>query len=346
MQAFCSRLSIAAPEVHDCNVVRLGTPLEQVLEQIDLAGPAYLLVVDDSGTPAGIISTEDLLLRISSSDGMERLKWSSRPVESILSVLLSMPHSGDGQVITDAASVADLDCTAFHHNGRLHAVATDDDLLVSWRSLEPFLARAARDSVTGLTTRAGFLRTFDCELARARRARKPMSVIMLDVDHFKQVNDLAGHSTGDAVLNLIAAAVCTSVRSYDLVARFAGDEFVALCGDCVPEQVHIPIARIQRAIETLPLPDSFPLPSLTLSIGAASVTTVTGSLTCEHLLERADDCLYAAKRHGRDCAFYVNAGSPESQPALVSTLRAVGTSEIPAALSRQPRSRAEVSPTV
>ena len=346
MQAFCSRLSLAAPELHDCKVIRLGTPLEQVLEQIDLAGPAYILVVDDSDTPAGIISTEDLLLRISSADGMERLKWSSRPVESLLSVLLSMPHSGQGPAVSvSGQSFPDLDCTTFLHNGRLHAVATDDDLLVSWRSLEPFLARAARDSVTGLTTRAGFLRTFDCELARARRARKPMSVIMLDVDHFKQVNDLAGHSTGDAVLNLIAAAVCTSVRSYDLVARFAGDEFVALCGDCVPEQVHIPITRIQRAIESLPLPDSFPLPSLTLSIGAASVTTVTGSLTCEHLLERADDCLYAAKRHGRDCAFSVNVSSPESQPALVTALRAIGT-EIPAALSRQPRPRAEILPII
>lgn len=317
MQAFCSHLSIAAPEAHDCNVVHVGTPLEQVMEQIDLAGPTYVLVVHEGGAPAGIISTEDLLLRISAADGMERLKWSSRPVESILSVVFAASDTGGPPCDLASTATASLDCTSFVHEGSLHAVATHNDLLVSWRALEPFLARAARDSVTGLTTRNGFLRSFDCELARARRARKPMSVIMLDVDHFKQVNDLAGHSTGDMVLNLIAAAVCTSVRSYDLVARFAGDEFVALCGDCIPDQVHIPIGRIQQAIENLPLPDAFPLPRLTLSIGAASVSAVTNGLTCEQFLEKADECLYAAKRHGRNCAFAVDAGLIGDEPTLV-----------------------------
>jgi diguanylate cyclase (GGDEF)-like protein len=141
---------------------------------------------------------------------------------------------------------------------------------------------------------------------------------MIDVDHFKQVNDAAGHATGDAVLNLIAAAVCTSVRSYDLAARFAGDEFVALCCDCVPDQVHIPVGRIQAAVADLPLPPNFPFPRITLSIGAASIATVVSGLTCEELLERADDCLYAAKRHGRNCAFAIDLETAANEPALVT----------------------------
>lgn len=318
MQSFCSRLSLAATEAHDQNVVRVGTTLEQVVAQIDLSGSGYILVVYDDGAPAGVISTEDLLLRISSADSVERLKWSGRPVETILSVQFTVPEAPSTGGSRDHGMSAGLECTTFLYGGKLHALATDDDVLVSWRSLEPFLSRAARDSVTGLTTRNGFLRSFECELARARRARKPLSVIMIDVDHFKQVNDSAGHAAGDTVLNLIAAAVCTSVRSYDLVARFAGDEFVALCCECVPDQLHIPVGRIQRAVAELPLPPNFPFDRITLSIGAASIATVVSGLTCEELLERADDCLYAAKRNGRDCAFAVDLGNAAGKPALVT----------------------------
>lgn len=319
MQAFCSRLSLAAPDAPDRNVVRVGTTLEQVVEQIDLAGPSFVLVVHEDGAPAGVVSTEELLLRISAADSMERLKWSRRPIETILSVLFASSDAAEaGSHAPRSDADVGMECTTFLHGGRLHAVATDDDLLVSWRSLEPFIARAARDSVTGLTTRHGFLRSFECELARARRSRKALSVVMIDVDHFKQVNDLAGHAAGDAVLNLLAAAVCTSVRSYDLVARFAGDEFVALCCECVPDKVHIPVGRIRQAVETLPLPEGFPLPRLTLSIGAASIGLVPPGLTCEELLERADDCLYAAKRHGRDCAFAVDLGTASPAPVLIA----------------------------
>ena len=171
--------------------------------------------------------------------------------------------------------------------------------------------------MTGLTTRQGFLRSFECELARARR--KPLSVIMIDVDHFKQVNDAAGHATGDAVLNLIAAAVCTSVRSYDLAARFAGDEFVALCCECVPERVAFPVGRIQTAVADLPLPPNFPFPHITLSIGTASIATVVSGLTCEELLERADDCLYAAKHHGRNCTLRHRPGASSKRALALVT---------------------------
>src|SRR5688500_14335709 len=92
MQAFCSRLALAGLDAHDRNVVRVGTTLEQVVEQIDLSGPSYILVVYEDGAPAGVISTEDLLLRISAADGVERLKWCRRPVETILSVQFTSPE--------------------------------------------------------------------------------------------------------------------------------------------------------------------------------------------------------------------------------------------------------------
>ena len=144
MQAFCSRLALAGLDAHDRNVVRVGTTLEQVVEQIDLSGPSYILVVYEDGAPAGVISTEDLLLRISAADSVERLKWCRRPVETILSVQFTSPEDSVSQHPAGERATAGLDCTTFLYRGKLHALATDDDLLVSWRSLEPFLSRAAQ----------------------------------------------------------------------------------------------------------------------------------------------------------------------------------------------------------
>jgi diguanylate cyclase (GGDEF)-like protein len=320
MQVHTSILSLSPPRSTCNNVVPVGMTLEQVVDRISLDGPGHLLVVHEDGSLAGVISTEELLLRISAADGVERMKWSRRPIESILAALIT-PGTEPLPPAPLAHTSTPWPCTAYFHHNRLQAVSTDDDVLLSWRSIEPFLVGAARDGVTGLITRSSFLRSFECELSRARRSQKPLSVVLIDIDFFKQINDRAGHATGDVVLNLIAAAICTSVRSYDLVARFAGDEFVALCCECVPEQVQIPVSRIQHAVAALPLPNAFPLPRVTLSLGVASVGAVNADMTCETLLEAADDCLYSAKRHGRNCAFGVTLDDPERRtPRLIETL--------------------------
>jgi diguanylate cyclase (GGDEF)-like protein len=203
---------------------------------------------------------------------------------------------------------------------QLLAVATHDDVLVSWKFLRPVLARAERDSVTGLVSRSAFLRSFDCEIARARRGDKSLSAILIDIDRFKHVNDQAGHAMGDAVLSMVGAAILTSVRSYDVAARFAGDEFVAVCCECGPDQVHIPINRIQHAVALLPAPPDATVAPVTLSIGAASLECVDEQVSAELLLEAADECLYHAKRNGRNCAFAVNLSEDAAtgrQPRLV-----------------------------
>jgi diguanylate cyclase (GGDEF)-like protein len=327
MQVHHSSLSLSAPQAPCNHVVPVGMTLEQVVDRIQFDGPGHLLVAHEDGSLAGVVSTEDLLLRMSAADAVERLKWSRRPIESILSAVITptTPATVETPTYIDIPAIPEAmspwPCTAYFHRGRLQAVSTDDDVLLSWKSIEPFLLGAARDAVTGLVTRTSFLRSFECELARARRNQKPLSVVLIDIDFFKQINDCAGHATGDVVLNLIAGAICTSVRSYDLVARFAGDEFVALCCECVPDQVQIPVSRIQQAVASLPLPNAFPLPQVTLSMGVASVPSVSADLTCEALLEAADDCLYTAKRQGRDRAYCtVLADGRRSEPLPIETL--------------------------
>ena len=321
MQIHPSRLTLSHPAATCENVVPVGMTLEQVVDSVQLDGPGHILVVHEDGALAGVITTEELLLRMSAADGVERLKWSRRPIESILSAVITPTGTVPATPAAEIPASSAWPCTAYFHHGRLQAVATDDDVLLSWRSIEPFLLGAARDGVTGLITRTAFLRSFECELARARRSQKPLSVVLIDIDYFKQINDRAGHAAGDIVLSLIAGAICTSVRSYDVVARFAGDEFVALCCECVPDQVHIPVSRMQRAVASLPYPPGFPLERVTLSLGVACVSAVTAGITCEALLEAADNCLYTAKRNGRDQAYAVTLDDPNhTAPRLVQSL--------------------------
>lgn len=304
MNMFRASLTIGGERSHHRNVVRVGTTLAQVFEQIDLDGPPYVVIVRDDGAPAGILAVAELLQRIAAADPIEREKWASRPVETILAVALSNLEPAAGPLNGDRlVAQSQVTGTAFHRARDLVAVALDDDVLVSWKFLQPILTRAERDAVTGLVTRSAFLRSFDCELARAVRGGKSLSVILIDIDRFKHVNDHAGHAMGDAVLNMVAAAILTSVRSYDVAARFAGDEFVALCCECGPDQVHIPIHRIQHAVAQLPPAPDAQLQPVTLSIGAAALARVDADVTAEALLEAADACLYEAKRHGRNCAF-------------------------------------------
>lgn len=328
MNMFRASLTIGGERSHHRNTVRVGTTLAQVVEQIDLDGPPYVIIVRDDGAPAGILDIAQLLQRIAVADPIEREKWASRPIEAVLALAFTSQESDEGphhgERLLAASQFAG---TAFHRARDLVAVALDDDVLVSWKFLQPILTRAERDTVTGLVTRSAFLRSFDCELARAVRGGKSLSVILIDIDRFKHVNDHAGHATGDAVLNMVAAAILTSVRSYDVAARFAGDEFVALCCECGPDQVHIPIHRIQCAVAQLPPAPDAQLQPVTLSIGAAALARVEAGVTAEALLEAADACLYEAKRHGRNCAFTVDLTAespPQRQPRLVTLPLAAG----------------------
>jgi two-component system cell cycle response regulator len=152
---------------------------------------------------------------------------------------------------------------------------------------------ATRDSLTGLANRRLFDESLQREVARAQRLDTPLSLLVFDVDHFKQVNDTYGHQTGDAVLREVAAALVANTKNYDVAARYGGDEFVVLLPGChrddamsVAERVRNGIAR---AVGEAPL---------TISAGVATVPD--NASDAERLMAAADAALYDAKRTGRD----------------------------------------------
>jgi len=138
------------------------------------------------------------------------------------------------------------------------------------------------------------------------RYRPPLSVLMFDVDSFKQINDSFGHAVGDLVLQRIIQTVCAEIRSADMIGRYGGDEFIILLPQTGTQEV-LPLAeRISEKITALSIEtDKGPL-AVSLSIGI-SQTIHHGTLadTVENLLLRADRALYAAKQAGRNCIMII-----------------------------------------
>ncbi|HEX5632691.1 MAG TPA: GGDEF domain-containing protein [Gemmatimonadales bacterium] len=156
------------------------------------------------------------------------------------------------------------------------------------------------DRMTGLFNRGHFDERFGAELSRARRLGRPLSVVMLDVDHFKEFNDQYGHAAGDAGLRSIADCVRLMTRRSDLVARYGGEEFVLLLPDTDPALALDKMEEIRHAVEELviELPRGQGHVHLTVSAGIA--TFPVDGLEAELLIDEADARLFRAKRHGRN----------------------------------------------
>ncbi len=156
------------------------------------------------------------------------------------------------------------------------------------------------DGLTGLHTHRFFQETLAREIARAQRLGHPVSLMMIDIDHFKQYNDAYGHPQGDAALKEIAGVVRRSIRSYDLAARYGGEELVLVLPQTSPHRV-LPLAeRIRTAIaeQRFRGANDAHRVQLTVSIGVAGLPA--HAKTKSELIERADQALYLAKEEGRD----------------------------------------------
>lgn len=154
------------------------------------------------------------------------------------------------------------------------------------------------DGLTGVLNRRKVMEFFDLECYRAQRTAKPLSVIMLDVDHFKQVNDKYGHLHGDEVLISIAKQIKNNLRPYDLAGRYGGEEFVMILPDTERQEAALIGERIRKAIKQSELNLGDDVMSVTVSLGVSSLREDDNLSSLP--LARADDALYQAKREGRD----------------------------------------------
>lgn len=175
--------------------------------------------------------------------------------------------------------------------------------------------QARTDPKTGLLNAAGWSTAVDAELTRAARANLPCGLLMIDLDHFKAYNDAYGHLAGDDILRGVAGIISAEVRSYDIVGRFGGEEFVVLLpATNETESVHV-AERIRTRIAALPLPA--PEDQLTVSIGAAVFPH--HSETLAELLHTADMAMYSAKASGRDRVHLASTNGAASTNGTVRT---------------------------
>jgi len=175
--------------------------------------------------------------------------------------------------------------------------------------------QASTDGLTGVANRRRFDEMLPKEWRRAMRVGDPLSVLLIDIDHFKAFNDRYGHPGGDECLRMIADTIATVIRRpHDLVARYGGEEFVAVLPVTTPEGAKQIAESLRAAIAALGVPHAaVPGGAVTASIGVAT-TIPSGDSLPASLVAAADGALYAAKRNGRNRIAVADPLDPASPP--------------------------------
>lgn len=172
--------------------------------------------------------------------------------------------------------------------------------------------QALRDVLTGLPNRRLFDETLPRELARCVRADQPLTLAVVDVDHFKRFNDTYGHETGDRVLRAVAQVLAKSIRVSDMACRYGGDEFMCLLPGVnaadAATRFELALGRMREEAAVLGLPGE----TITFTVGLATAPACGTGVT--ELTRAADGALYAAKSKGRNCVEVATTGLDGAEP--------------------------------
>lgn len=199
-------------------------------------------------------------------------------------------------------------------------ILTLEDRLVEAREQMRF--RATHDALTSLWNRGVMMDLLARELARSNREKSCTSILLCDVDHFKFVNDTHGHAVGDEVLREVAHRLLSSVRSYDFVGRYGGEEFLIALNNCEPSFALARAEEIRKTVGLHAVQTARGSVQVTLSLGLL-FSRDWGPRPVEQLLHEADVALYAAKAAGRNC---IKVAKPEDSqsapgPAVQETMK-------------------------
>lgn len=239
-----------------------------------------------------------------------------------LPVLISAWYCGriEGIIVAAWASLSWLIVNVLHHQ------QGENDAILSWnaftrfgllaliayavslqaqlrRSLERERLRADTDRLTGLLNKGAFREQVEEEMNRARRYNHPLSLAFIDLDNFKQVNDVKGHARGDKLLQLVSETIVNTIRKTDFAGRIGGDEFTICFPETGSEQVRSAIEKLVLALDIMTSQSGW---QVTASIGVITCSEVCE--TYDALLGRADKLMYAAKDRGKNNAVFDKAG--------------------------------------
>lgn len=246
-------------------------------------------------------------------DGIELCRRiRSRQTDRYQYILLISGKDEKCEIVEGLDAGADDYLTKPFDIGELHArIRAGNRVLLLQRNLmkalEALRYQATHDDLTGLWSRGAALHLLRAELDRGTRSAKKTGLLLIDLDHFKKVNDTYGHLSGDAVLRKAASRISMALRSYDVVGRYGGEEFVVVLSQCIEAEVGQLAERIRHIIgESLIAAEGFEIP-VTVSIGG---TLCSGTSDVSALLAIADSALYEAKRNGRNRVVIADQKSP------------------------------------
>ena len=212
---------------------------------------------------------------------------------------LCVPMAAQGEMLGVIAITSDDALSGSLRDNIIAACEPVSMAIANLKLQETLRAQSLRDPLTGLFNRRYLEASFERELQRAARRQTPLSVLMMDVDHFKRFNDNHGHDAGDALLAHLGALFLKIVRSEDVCCRYGGEEFTVLMPEIDASQAFERAGEICAAVRAMQVEHrGLPLDNVTISIGVASYAE--HGRTAEELLRNADNALYMAKNAGRD----------------------------------------------
>ena len=282
-------------------------PVEVAPTPAAVERPAALFIVDGGGFPVSGLATDGLYRTVAELEVRAHAEHAASLVlvppgaEHLGAIALDL---GAEEQVADAVTIEELS----HRVRRLLRRKAQEDRRRD--RLQTTIAAATLDPLTGLCNRRHAIGRLEVLATAAREAGSPFAVMMLDIDHFKAVNDTHGHAAGDRVLIEVARRLRDNLRAIDLVARIGGEEFLVAMPDTSVEQARAAAERLRRVIEGTPF-DCTRNPRdalrITMSIGVAigpGARTDSADLSpgavIEDLYERADIALYSAKSAGRN----------------------------------------------
>lgn len=288
--------------------------LAQMLWALTSAAAAYLVAVDGRDMlpcmVAMVLLFGSLGLRMRQIVGVTLYALASTSAAMLLTPsLLGQPISAMDAAHAMMLAVVLLACMAV--SLRLHTLRNrlQQQRLALSKALEEHRTLASRDALTGLLNRRSMLELLELEQRRCERGQRSMALAVLDIDHFKRINDSYGHAVGDRALQAFAH----TVRGGDVLARWGGEEFVLLLSDIDANVAHGLLQRIGQAVAQAVVADAPADLRMTVSTG---LTLHIPGESVDATLERADQALYRAKHQGRNCVVLADLHTPPPPPPL------------------------------
>jgi two-component system cell cycle response regulator len=276
--------------------------------------PNLPFIYDDEGRYLEILTNETELLLAKADELKGRLLKDVMPADVadlMMNAIRRAIETGKTQVIEYKLPVLSGEEHWFEgriasmgkfSDGRSRVVFIATDITERVQLYQETQKLATQDPLTGCFNRRHFMVLAKQELQRVARYGRPVSLFMLDIDHFKNFNDQYGHPAGDQVLCALVNLCQKILRNVDILARYGGEEFVILMPETDSDAVFFTGERLREEIEKMEVITSQGSRSVTASMGAASYDESSGkSLSVDVLIERADQALYEAKNAGRNC---------------------------------------------